>query len=120
MSHLSATNAAQRAVCQILGQPDRQQGDQMEAAVTAARIAASDGEGAVFAPLAMDGVGDLRAGGLPAERLARWLNGMESGCLFQIIPRRTGCLHLVLRGFLTCFGLGLCRVLRPFFTHGFA
>jgi hypothetical protein len=32
-----------------------QQGDQMEAAVTAARIAASEGKGAVFVPLAKVG-----------------------------------------------------------------
>ena len=53
----------------------------MEAAVTAARIAASEGKGAVFAPLAMGGAGGLRADGLPAERLARWLHGMETACL---------------------------------------
>jgi len=58
-----------------------QQGDQMEAAVTAARIAASEGNGAVFAPLAMGGAGGLRAGGPPAERLGRWLDGMEKACL---------------------------------------
>jgi len=58
-----------------------QQGDQMEAAVTAARIAASEGKGAVFAPLAMGGAGGLRAGGPPADRLARWLEGMETACL---------------------------------------
>ena len=58
-----------------------QQGDQIEKAVTAARIAASDGKGAVFAPLAMGGAGGLRAGGSPAERLARWLAGMETACL---------------------------------------
>jgi hypothetical protein len=58
-----------------------QHGDRMEAAVTAARIAASDGTGAVFAPLAMGGAGGLRAGGPPADRLARWLDGMESACL---------------------------------------
>ena len=58
-----------------------QQGDRMEAAVTAARIAASEGKGAVFVPLAMGGAGGLRAGGLPAERLARWLNGMETASL---------------------------------------
>jgi hypothetical protein len=34
-----------------------QQGDRMEAAVTSARIAASEGTGAVFAPLAMGGAG---------------------------------------------------------------
>ena len=58
-----------------------QQGDRMEAAVTAARIAAVEGKGAVFAPLAMGGAGGLRAGGPPAERLVRWLDGMESACL---------------------------------------
>ena len=58
-----------------------QQGDRMEAAVTAARIAGSEGKGAVFAPLAMGGAGGLRAGGPPAERLARWLDGMETACL---------------------------------------
>lgn len=55
-----------------------QYGDRMEAAVTAARIAASEGNGAVFAPLAMGGAGGLRAGGPPSDRLVRWLNGMES------------------------------------------
>jgi hypothetical protein len=58
-----------------------QHGDRMEAAVTAARIAASEGKGAVFAPLAMGGAGGLRAGGPPADRLARWLDGMEKACL---------------------------------------
>jgi hypothetical protein len=58
-----------------------QQGDRLEAAVTAARIAASEGKGAVFAPLAMGGGGGLRAGGPPAERLSRWLDGMETACL---------------------------------------
>ena len=58
-----------------------QQGDRMEAAVTAARIAASEGKGAVFAPMAMGGAGGLRAGGPPADRLARWLDGMETACL---------------------------------------
>ncbi len=56
-------------------------GDRMEAAVTAARIAASEGKGAVFAPLAMGGAGGLRAGGLPADRLVRWLDGIETACL---------------------------------------
>ena len=63
----------------------RQQGDRTEAAVTAARIAASEGpnsnRGAIFAPLAMRGAGGLRASGPPAERLERWLEGMETGCL---------------------------------------
>ena len=58
-----------------------QYGDQIEAAVTASRIAASDGSGAVFAPLAMGGAGGLRASGSPDERLARWLAGMESAVL---------------------------------------
>ncbi len=58
-----------------------QHGDRMESAVTAARIAAGDGRGAVFAPVAMGGAGGLRAGGPPADRLARWLDGMETACL---------------------------------------
>ena len=58
-----------------------QQGDWMEAAVTAGRIAASEGNGAAFAPLAMGGAGALRAGGPPAERLARWLDGMKTASL---------------------------------------
>ncbi|NJS40355.1 MAG: hypothetical protein HC783_16660 [Rhodobacteraceae bacterium] len=58
-----------------------QHGDRMEAAVTAARIAASEGKGAIFAPLAMGGAGGLRAGGLAADRLVRWLDGMETACL---------------------------------------
>lgn len=53
----------------------------MEAAVTAARIAASEGKGAVFAPLAMGGAGGLRGVGPPAERLQKWLAGMEATCL---------------------------------------
>ena len=60
-----------------LGQHD----DQIEAAVTAARIAASDGSGAIFAPLAMGGAGGLRASGLPPDRLARWMDGMNSAIL---------------------------------------
>lgn len=55
--------------------------DRMEAAVTAGRIAASEGKGAVFAPLAMGGAGALRAGGTPAERLRRWFDGMDSAAL---------------------------------------
>ena len=64
-----------------------QHGDPTEAAITAARIAASEGNGAVFAPLAMGGAGGLRAGGPPAERFARWLEGLEIACL-------TGMRHL--------------------------
>lgn len=58
-----------------------QHGDRMEAAVTAGRIAAIEGRGAVFAPLAMGGAGGLRAGGTPADRLVRWLDGIETACL---------------------------------------
>lgn len=58
-----------------------QQGDQMDAAVTAARISASEGNGVVFAPLAMGGAGGLRVSGLPAERLFRWLDAIENACL---------------------------------------
>jgi HTH DNA binding domain len=55
--------------------------DRMEATVTAARIAASEGRGAVFVPLAMGGAGGLRAAGRPTDRLTRWLDGMETACL---------------------------------------
>lgn len=55
--------------------------DPIEAAVTAARVAAGAGQGMVFAPLAMAGAGGLRSGGTPPERLERWLDGMESACL---------------------------------------
>jgi len=58
-----------------------QHSDRMEAAVTAARISASEGSGAVFTPLAMGGAGGLRAGGSQAVRLARWLDGMETASL---------------------------------------
>ncbi|MCF7748901.1 hypothetical protein GLP43_15175 [Sulfitobacter sp. M39] len=58
-----------------------QHGDRMEAAVTAARIVASEGKGALFAPLAIGGAGGLRSGGPPADRLSRWLDGMETACL---------------------------------------
>ena len=42
-----------------------QHGDRMEAAVTAGRIAASEGKVALFAPLSMGGAGGLRSGGPP-------------------------------------------------------
>lgn len=58
-----------------------QHNNRMEAAVTAARIAASECMGAVFAPLAMGEAGGLRAGGAPGARLARWLDGMETACI---------------------------------------
>ena len=48
------------------------------------RLAASEGRGAVFAPLAMGGAGGLRASGRPADRLTRWLDGMETACLSAI------------------------------------
>lgn len=58
-----------------------QQGDRMEAAVTAARIVVSEWSGVVFAPLAMGGAGGLRSGGPSADRLWRWLEGIETACL---------------------------------------
>lgn len=58
-----------------------QHGDRMEAAVTAARISARECKGTVFAPLAMGGAGGLGADGLTADRLARWIDGMETACL---------------------------------------
>lgn len=58
-----------------------QQGDRLEAAVTAARLAAGECKGAVFAPSAMGGAGGLRAGGAPRERLSKWLDGMDTACL---------------------------------------
>ncbi len=61
-----------------------QHSDQIEAVVTASRIAASDGSGAIFAPLAMGGAGGLRVSGLPPERLVRWLDGMNSAILTAI------------------------------------
>ena len=60
-----------------LGRP----GDRIEAAVTAARIAAGAGQGAVFAPLVMGGAGGaLSPGGTARIRLERWLGGMERAC----------------------------------------
>lgn len=56
-------------------------GDQIEAAVTAARLAAEDGDSAIFAPLALGGTGGLRISGSPPERLIRWLDGMNSAIL---------------------------------------
>jgi len=57
------------------------QGGALEAAVTAARIAAGDGQGAVFAPLAMGGAAGLRAQGPPDARLKRWYDSMDSATL---------------------------------------
>ena len=56
-------------------------GDALEAAVTAARITAGEGQGAIFAPLALGGGGALRATGMPWDRLAAWLTGMERALL---------------------------------------
>lgn len=53
----------------------------MDAAVTAAKIAASNGIGAIYAPLAMGGPAGLRVSGLPLEQLARWLEGMKNAAL---------------------------------------
>ena len=54
------------------------EGDLLEGAVIAARIAADEGQGgAIFGPVAMGGAGGLCRGGSPDERLARWLDGME-------------------------------------------
>ena len=61
-----------------------QQGDRVEAAVTAARIAASEGNGAIFAPLAMGRAGGLRASGPSAERLKQWLEGMQTAILMAM------------------------------------
>jgi len=58
-----------------------QHGDRMEASVTAARIVACEARGTTFAPMAMGGAGGLRAGGPPAARLARWLDGIDSATL---------------------------------------
>ena len=63
------------------GSRSGQHGDRIEAAVTAARIAVSDGDGAIFAPLVMGGAGGLRASGLPPKRLTGWLDGMNSAIL---------------------------------------
>lgn len=54
------------------------EGDRLEAAVTASRVAAGDCRGgAVFVPLASGGAAGLREGGAPDARLARWLDGAE-------------------------------------------
>lgn len=61
-----------------------EQGDRVEAAVTAARMA-TGGKGAVFAPVAMGGAGGLRTSGPPADRLAVWLEGMERAVLTAML-----------------------------------
>jgi len=58
-----------------------QSGNRIEASVTAARIAAGEGRGAIFAPLAMGGARGLRADGPPNVRLACWLDGLETATL---------------------------------------
>ncbi|WP_284166032.1 helix-turn-helix domain-containing protein [Frigidibacter sp. SD6-1] len=55
------------------------EGERLEAAVTAARIAAEDcRSGALFAPLTAGGAGGLRATGTPARRLRHWLDGIDA------------------------------------------
>ncbi|WP_246100856.1 hypothetical protein [Palleronia caenipelagi] len=54
---------------------------EFEAAVSAARVAAGDGTGAIFSPLDMSRAGGLHARGTPPERLNTWLAGIESGVL---------------------------------------
>ncbi|SCZ71990.1 HTH DNA binding domain-containing protein [Epibacterium ulvae] len=56
-------------------------GDSVEAAVTAVRIAASEGRGALFTPLMLGGADALRATGAPPVRLTRWLDSMEQAVL---------------------------------------
>ena len=55
------------------------EGERLEAAVTAARLAAGDCTSAAFVPLSTAGGAGLRTGGLPPMRLGRWLDGMEAG-----------------------------------------
>lgn len=57
------------------------QGNRVEAAVTASRIAAQDCAGAVSIPLAMGGAGGLNAEGSPAARLSKWLDVLDRGIL---------------------------------------
>jgi len=58
-----------------------QDGEPVEAAVTAARIAATEHAGAFFVPLAMGGAGALRATGSPSQRLSHWLDGLQAALL---------------------------------------
>lgn len=58
------------------------EGDRLEGAVIAARMAADDGQGgALFAPLAMGAPGGLRGGGDPADRVRRWLACLQQAVL---------------------------------------
>jgi len=58
------------------------EGDGLEGAVVAGRIAASDGQGgALFMPVLMGSAGPLRGGGDPPERLRRWLLASEQGII---------------------------------------
>jgi len=52
----------------------------IEAAVSASRLAASEASRAVFVPLAMGGATGLRTTGPAAQRLGRWLEGLNAGC----------------------------------------
>ena len=53
----------------------------MKVTVTVAPIAASGATAAIFSPVPIGGAVGLRAGGPPADRLARWVEGMETACL---------------------------------------
>lgn len=56
----------------------------IESIVVALRIAADDGRGAVFAPLAMGGsreaLAALRVDGAATDKLRRWLDALAAGC----------------------------------------
>ncbi len=57
------------------------EGDVVEGAVIAARLSGAEGQGgALFAPLQIGGVGELR-GTDPEERLSRWLKATEHGII---------------------------------------
>jgi hypothetical protein len=61
-------------------------GADLEAAVAAARIAASAGRGgALFLPLVLAGPGAVRRGGTVVERLGRWVAGAESSVLAALL-----------------------------------
>ncbi|MDN5569114.1 MAG: hypothetical protein L0G27_10300, partial [Paracoccus sp. (in: a-proteobacteria)] len=56
-------------------------GDRLEAAVTAARMAAGKAPSLVFAPLASARANALWCGGDPASRLEAWLEAVDSGAM---------------------------------------
>jgi hypothetical protein len=58
------------------------EGDGLEGAVVAGRVAASEGQGgAPFVPVQMGGAGALRGGGEPPKRLRCWLQATEQGLI---------------------------------------